>query len=140
MTMNITRWDTGAIIYSGEAATVCELLTNAVNDDVNCYRARLVGARLDGASLDRASLVGANLDRAKIGEFELTGKYLQLGGVCEWGPMFAYVAKDHGLRVKVGCRHFSIEEARKHWAERVDRIKTRVALSMAELWFAGVCK
>ena len=186
MTMNITRWDTGAIIYSGEATAMAELLTNAVNDHVNCYRAslvgasldgaslvgasldgasldrasldgasldgarlvgasldgaRLVGASLDGASLDRASLVGARLDGALIGQYTCAGPYMQLTGVAEWGPMVAYIAKDTGLRVIIGCRHFSIAEAHTHWERlplRFDRKMTRVALAMAETWAAAL--
>jgi uncharacterized protein YjbI with pentapeptide repeats len=183
MTMNITRWDTGAIIYTGEAATIAELLTNAVNDHIDCYRANLVGANLDGANLVGANLlganlvvanlVGANLDGANlvvanlvganlvganlvganllganllganllgalIGDHICAGPFMQLTGVAEWGTMVAYTAKNSGLRVMVGCRHFSIDEARTHWAERGDRVKTRLALSMVEVWFAGV--
>ena len=38
----------------------------------------------------------------------------------------------------VGCRHFSIAEARAHWLDRGDRKMTRVALAMAEQWAAAI--
>jgi len=156
--LTIKRWDIGAVIYTGEAATIADLLANAVNDHVDFYRASLVGASLigaslDGARLDGASLVGARLDGARldgarldgarlvgalIGEHVCAGPFMQLTGVAEWGSMVAYVAKDSGLRVIVRCRHFSIEEAHEHWASRNDREMTRVALAMVEQWSKSV--
>jgi len=166
--LTIKRGDIGAVIYTGEAATIADLLANAVNDHVDFYRASLVGASLigaslDGARLDGASLVGARLDGARldgarldgasldgarldgarlvgalIGEHVCAGPFMQLTGVAEWGSMVAYVAKDSGLRVIVRCRHFSIEEAHEHWASRNDREMTRVALAMVEQWSKSV--
>ena len=105
----------------------------------NLYGANLSGANLTGADLYRADLSGANLTRAKIGEYEMTGKFTQIVGVSEWlSPVLAYFAKDHGLRIQHGCRHFSIAEAHAHWKDRTDRAGTRVALSMIETWAAWI--
>jgi hypothetical protein len=49
------------VIYSGEAARIAELVSNAVKDQVNIF-----GANLEGANLRNASLVGANLRNASL--------------------------------------------------------------------------
>ena len=64
--LSITRWDTSAIIYAAEAPDIKTLLECAVADNLDCYGARLDGARLDGASLDGARLVGARLVGARL--------------------------------------------------------------------------
>jgi uncharacterized protein YjbI with pentapeptide repeats len=175
MRLEIKSRYSGAVLYSGEASNVRELLVNAVRDHANLSSANLDGADLggadldgadlgganlssanlygadlrgadlrgadlDGADLSSANLGGANLGGAKIATFELTGDYLQLGGICEYGPMFAYIAKDHGLRIMLGCRHFSDAEARAHWKDREDRRMTRLALIMAETWAKALTK
>jgi hypothetical protein len=64
--MQITRWDTSAVIYEADAASILELVSFAVRDSVSLYRASLVRASLDGASLVGASLDGARLDGATV--------------------------------------------------------------------------
>jgi hypothetical protein len=96
--------------------------------------ANLGGADLGGANLGGANLGGADLRGAKMGDYVMAGPVMQLLNVCEWGPMITYIAKDHGLRLVVGCRHFSALEARKHWKNREDRKMTRFALIVAEAW------
>ena len=150
----------GRTIYEGEAASIRELLVNAVKDRANLSGANLSGADLSGADLygadlsranlsganlsgadlygadlSRANLSGANLSGAKIGEFEVLGLPMQISGLAEWGPITFYVAKGSGLRVVCGCRHFSIAEARAHWVDREDRVRTWAALEMGEIWF-----
>jgi hypothetical protein len=126
------------------ASLVGASLARASLDGANLDGASLVGARLDRASLDRARLNGASLDRARldgaslvgalIGKHVCAGPYMQLTGVCEWGPMVAYIAKDSGLRIIVGCRHFSIAEAKAHWKTKENRRMTRWAIIAAESW------
>ena len=124
-------------------------LDGASLDGASLVGARLVGARLVGASLvgaslvgarlDGASLVGASLVGAKYGNSVIAGPLIQIGNLAEWGSgLIAYIAKDEGLRIICGCRHFSIAEAREHWKDRCDRVKTRVALDMAEVWFRSL--
>ena len=59
------RW-TDAVIYAGEAATIAELLVNAVRDHINLRDAVLSGADLSGAVLRDADLSGADLSGASL--------------------------------------------------------------------------
>ena len=54
MTQRIVRWDTGAVIWEGEAKTVHEAIHAAMK-----AKANLSGADLSGANLSRANLSGA---------------------------------------------------------------------------------
>jgi len=77
----------GNVLYSGEAATLSELVCNAVRDGARLVGARLVGARLVGARLVGARLVGASLDGARLVGARLVGASLDrasLDGV-NWG-------------------------------------------------------
>lgn len=130
-----SRFD--AVLYSGEAHSILELLQNAVKDHARLTRASLYEADLNGARLTRASLDGARLDGASLDGEICTGRFIQLVNVAEWGTLLAFQSQN-GLRIKVGCRHFSMSEARSHWAERGDRVKTRLALDMVDLWYAQV--
>lgn len=56
MSTRIVRWDTGAVIWEGEAETVKEALHAAVRASVNCWRANLRDANLGGADLTGANL------------------------------------------------------------------------------------
>ena len=90
--------------------------------------AYLRGADLGGADLGGADLRGADLRGADLGGAYLRGAYLggaDLGGQwCIQGParsdgyFFTLTNfKDEGVRLKAGCRNFTLEEARKHWNE-----------------------
>src|SRR3990167_841628 len=57
----ITRWDTGAVIWEGEAATMRAALAAAILE-----KADLSGANLSRANLSRANLSRANLSRANL--------------------------------------------------------------------------
>ena len=134
MKFEIKSWNDGGILFSVETESLKLAVELAVKAGANLEGAYLEGAYLEGAYLRGANLEGANLRGAKYGYFELAGPFIQLIGIAEWGPMFAYIAKDHGLRVIVGCRHFSALQARKHWKKRSDRKMTRFALIVAEAW------
>jgi uncharacterized protein YjbI with pentapeptide repeats len=94
-------------------------LVGASLDRASLDRASLVGARLDGASLvgarlDRASLVGARLDGASLGN----GQWVVQGPVRDDGYAFMLTCfRAEGVRVKAGCRNFTVEEATAHWDE-----------------------
>jgi uncharacterized protein YjbI with pentapeptide repeats len=101
--------------------------------------ANLRGADLGGADLGGANLRGANLGGANLGGFKMRGEITQFD-CAEWanGHFLAYIEEKGTLRVICGCRHFSYEEAVTHWAGREDRKMTRVALSMAKVWFDAI--
>jgi uncharacterized protein YjbI with pentapeptide repeats len=67
-----SRW-TGAVLYSGEALSLGELLINAVKDLANLRGANLRGANLRGANLTEADLRGADLTGADLTEADLRG-------------------------------------------------------------------
>jgi len=84
--IEIKRWDTGVVIYSGEFASVRGAVDSAVKSLadlslVNLSRANLSGANLSGANLSRANLSwadlsGANLSWANLSRANLSGANL----------------------------------------------------------------
>jgi uncharacterized protein YjbI with pentapeptide repeats len=115
-------------------------LRGANLEGANLRDANLRDANLEDANLGGANLRGANLEGANLRDgFKCDGRLIQLSNVCEWHlPLTAYMATDHGLRIIIGCQHFSIAEARAYWKDRKDRVMTRVALDMVELWAAAL--
>jgi hypothetical protein len=69
----ITRWDTGAVIWSGEAETVKDARHAAIAAEADLSRANLSGADLSGANLSWANLSGANLSWANLSGADLWG-------------------------------------------------------------------
>jgi uncharacterized protein YjbI with pentapeptide repeats len=96
--------------------------------------ADLSDANLSGADLSGADLSGADLSGAKYGEYTMSGKFIQLLNIAEFGPIIFYMTDTGDMRVICGCRHFSMPEALEHWKDRSDRPMTRAALQMAEIW------
>ena len=70
------RW-TDAVIYAGEAATIAELLVNAVRDYINLRDAVLRGADLRGADLRGADLSDADLSGADLSDADLSDAVLR---------------------------------------------------------------
>ena len=126
----LNRW-TRVIAYHSEKSTQREAILDAVKEKADLRGADLRGAVLSGAVLSRADLSGADLRG-----FKMKGPITQFD-CAEWasGQFLAYVEEKGGLRIICGCRHFSYDEAVKHWADRSDRKMTRVALAMAKLWY-----
>ena len=122
-------------------------LVGASLDGASLVGASLVGARLDGArlvgaSLNGASLVGARLDGASLVGASLDGARLDhtlatkdslfpLGWLNGWYA-YTFFSKEHGHRVRVGCRDVSIEEGRRYWAGKPDRREVLAGLDFAE--------
>ena len=80
--------------------------------------ADLCGVNLREADLRRADLRGANLRHADLCGADLTDVkgFLLLPVQDMRGYSFAHaVETDDGWRIRMGCRDFSIEEAREHW-------------------------
>ncbi len=81
MIRTITRWDTGATIWSGEAETIKDAIHAALAAKADCWRADLRdadlgGADLGGANLRCADLRGANLRCADLMGADLRGANL----------------------------------------------------------------
>ncbi len=70
------------------------------------------GAYLGGADLGGADLGGADLGGANLGE-----QWVVQGACRSDGYWFMLISlKDEGVRVKAGCRNFTLVEAREHWS------------------------
>ena len=87
----------------------------------NLSGANLRGADLRDAYLSDANLSGADLRGANLRGADLRGAYLQHNKTiifCQVGNycMFMHQGKEE-VMVKAGCRYFTIEEAKKHWAD-----------------------
>ena len=85
--------------------------------------AYLAGAYLDGAYLAGANLAGAYLAGANLAGANLAGAYLGAQWIIQGATRsdgYAFMLtnyKDEGVRVKAGCRNFTLVEARKHWKD-----------------------
>jgi hypothetical protein len=58
---------------------------------------------------------------------------VQLSGIAEWGIFTAWITQGGEMRIQCGCRDFTYDEAMRHWANREDRPKTRLALEWAKI-------
>ena len=78
--------------------------------------AYLAGAYLAGADLAGANLAGANLAGANLAGAYLSNQWIVQGAVRSDGYVFMLTnLKDEGVRLKAGCRNFTMAEARQHW-------------------------
>jgi hypothetical protein len=66
------------------------------------------GAYLSGANLIGAYLIGASLSGADLVD----------GGQRRDGYRFVGYVRDNALRIVAGCRDFTMQEAREHWARK----------------------
>jgi hypothetical protein len=108
------------------ASLVGARLDGARLDGARLDGARLDGARLDGASLDGASLVGARLDGASLVGARLDGALVCGEAVTRLlacasrlqDPyvFYAFELQAGGVKIKAGCRWFTVAEYRAHVA------------------------
>ena len=75
-TQRIVRWDTGAVLWEGEAETVKDAVVSAVKAHANLGGADLRDANLRGANLGNADLVNADLWVANLRDANLRGANL----------------------------------------------------------------
>ena len=81
--------------------------------------ADLRDADLRGADLWGADLRGADLRGAKIhGDLTLTA-VLQIGLVDDWPVLVC--STEAGIRLRVGCHFFTLDEAEAYWRDKPDR-------------------
>ena len=75
-------------------------------------------ANLSGADLSWADLSWADLSRADLSGADLSGANLIVGGQRSDGYRFLLIKERDGtLKISVGCRYFTIEDARAHWVK-----------------------
>ena len=109
----------------------------------NLPGADLRGADLSGADLSRANLSGAYLPRADLRGADLSGADLS-GANLSRADVAANLGTPDGChawthatqgqqRIRVGCRDFTIAEARKYWAGKSDRSEVLAAVDYAEM-------
>ena len=80
------------------------------------YRANLSDANLSGADLFGANLYRADLSGANLSEANLYRANLIVGGYRSDGFCFLlYKEPDGTVKLRAGCRYFSIKEAKAHW-------------------------
>lgn len=148
---------TGAVLFTAELGAEFECKVDAVKlgaavriavkaganlADANLADAYLAGADLAGADLARANLAraylaDANLARANLAGANLAGAYLARAvDAIDAGTPNGWRAvgwrRNGVLRVRVGCRDFSIAEGRKYWRGKADRREVLAALDYIE--------
>ena len=78
---------------------------------------------INGHEIKRADLYGANLNGANL---RAVGGALCLG-YDPRGYRFVGIAHNDGWRVLAGCRWFTLDQAREHWANNPDAL-ARIAI------------
>ena len=84
--MIIKRWDTGAVLWAGEAATMRDALAAAIAEKTDLSVAALSGATLSRATLSRADLSRANLSGANLSRADLSWANLS-GADLSWANL-----------------------------------------------------
>jgi hypothetical protein len=90
-------------------------LSNANLSGADLSRANLSRAYLTGADLSRAYLSRADLSRAKINNDKTAIGILRRAMRSDGYEFFLWHCED-GFYIKAGCRFFTLEEGREHWA------------------------
>jgi uncharacterized protein YjbI with pentapeptide repeats len=94
-------------------------LTGANLTGANLTHANLTGANLTGAILTGANLRDADLTHANLTGANLTGDKLKSAGQTasrsDGYEFRLFVLADGTLKIKAGCRWFTLTEAREHW-------------------------
>ena len=105
--MELKRWDTMEVIFSGEFRTRKEMVEAAVRQGAD-----LSGADLFGADLSRADLSRANLSRANLSGADLFGADL-FGASIIWNKYVCCLSwEDKGKTVciRIGCKCHPVED------------------------------
>ncbi len=113
-------------------------LRGADLSDADLRGADLRGADLSGAVLRDAVLRGAVLRGAVLSEYKVNGTFgiVDAGQPNHWFS-WGYVERGGTIRVRVGCRHFEINEGRAYWSspphpELAERREVLAALDYIE--------
>lgn len=119
--------------------------TNLENADLSLsslYDLRLFGTNMRNANLtntflSHANMVGTQLFNVNLSKAILDGvKICEVQGFCSLGNPNGWdaymVLTDIGPKIKVGCRLFTLDEARKYWAGKADRREVLATVEYAE--------
>lgn len=88
---------------------------NSYLSNINLSHANLCDTVWMGATLGEGDLTGANLLHASLGHARLSRVRGIVYGTADRWLMIVY-QYDGVIRVKAGCRDFTLEEARAHWS------------------------
>lgn len=94
----------------------------------------LIGCAFDNTRLTGADLTGADLRDTSFSHVEAR----DVGGLillCDLNDYFMYGYRrtaDDVVRVRAGCRDFTLEEAHDHWDRAGDRLEIRAGLALIE--------
>jgi len=121
---NLSRADLSRADLSGAVLSGADL-SGAVLSGADLSGADLSGADLSGADLSRADLSGAVLSGAVLSRAVLSGavlsgdkikRLLAIAGRLDGHSFHAFELEAGGMKVKAGCRWFTIPEYRAHIA------------------------
>jgi len=95
--------------------------------------ANLHGADLRHANLRFANLLNADLIGANLLDIDLDGAILRgAAGIVDGGAPDGWYAygwrRDHRLSLRIGCRELRLDEARKYWEGKFDRLEVLAAV------------
>ena len=107
MTVNIKHRVTGEILHTHNGRSLLM---------ANLRGANMHSADLRNADLRNADLSGADLSGADLSGADLSGAGLIDGGQRSDGYRFVAWFKAGELRIRAGCRDFTMAQARAHWA------------------------
>jgi hypothetical protein len=131
------------LVYSSTRATCrADALREAADRCVdtsflNLRYTDLRGADLSGLNLSHADLTGALLTDANLRGTKLAGALLIGtkgaigGGHPDCWPAFAY-KRHREVFVRVGCRQFTIADAKRHWRGKAQRAEVRAFVAYVE--------
>ena len=120
------RW-TGAVLFTAALGAEYEAKSDGVT----------LGAAIKLAFRARADLTGANLAGADLAGAYLAGAFLAgADAVIDAGTPNSWRAvgwrRDGTLRVRVGCRDFTVAEGREYWRGKSERREVMAALDYIE--------
>ena len=99
--------------------------------------AYLSGADLSGADLSRANLSGADLSGADLSDADLSGANLSgVSALIDAGYPYGWRAvgwlSEGVIRLRVGCRNFTLADGRAYWTGKDNRREVLAALDYIE--------
>lgn len=131
--MNLGEADLSHFDLTGIQMPGCRLVRADLRGTI-LRDANLEGCAFGGARMHDCDLTNANIDDVDLSDTEsgYIHGIISLGELDGW-RVYGYRKSDGHLRIRAGCRNFSLEDAREHWEERDDRKEIFAALSLLEI-------
>ena len=129
--IEIKRWDTGEVIYSGKYESIKDCLESGVSKGISFFRAKLNDAKLNGAKLNGAKLNGAKLNGAKLNGAKLN--YAELNGAKLNGAKLNYAELNYAKLNDAELNDAELNYAKLNYAELNDAELNYAKLNDAEL-------